>query len=110
MARTQAMRIVPQVVIWMPPPQKPSAPPIDFYTLLKQAVKRDSNNTIVVVLQYLPFMQAIVGFCKTARVFPGTPADCARYLGAIGWCFADQANFGCIADQKGLVDKLSATL
>ncbi|KAG6872009.1 hypothetical protein C0993_002511, partial [Termitomyces sp. T159_Od127] len=55
-------------------------------------------------------MQAIVGFCDTARVFPGTPADRARYLGAIGWCFADQADFGCIADQKGLADKLSATL
>ncbi|KAG6863807.1 hypothetical protein C0993_010289, partial [Termitomyces sp. T159_Od127] len=25
-------------------------------------------------------------------------------------CFADQADFGCIADQKGLADKLSATV
>ncbi|KAG6893815.1 hypothetical protein C0993_000237 [Termitomyces sp. T159_Od127] len=55
-------------------------------------------------------MQAVVGFCDTAKVFPGTPADRARYLGAIGWCFADQADFGRIADQKGLADKLSATL
>ncbi|KAG6875773.1 hypothetical protein C0993_007487 [Termitomyces sp. T159_Od127] len=55
-------------------------------------------------------MQAIVRFCKTARVFPGTPADRARYLGSIGWCFADQADFGRIANQKGLADKLSTTL
>ncbi|KAG6894542.1 hypothetical protein C0993_011273 [Termitomyces sp. T159_Od127] len=103
------MRVVPQVIIRMPPPPKP-APPINYYALLKQAVKRDSNNAIVAVLQYPPFMQAIVRFCETARVFPGTPADRARYLGSIGWYFADQADFGRIADQKGLADKLSATL
>ncbi|KAG6896978.1 hypothetical protein C0993_007864, partial [Termitomyces sp. T159_Od127] len=77
---------------------------------MKRAVKQDSNNTIVVVLQFPPFAQAIVGFCKTARAFPGTPADHARYLSAIGWRFADQADFGRIADQKGLVDRLSTTL
>ncbi|KAG6892329.1 hypothetical protein C0993_004091 [Termitomyces sp. T159_Od127] len=62
------------------------------------------------VLQYSPFMQAVVRFCETARVFSGTPADHARYLGSIGWCFVDQADFGRIANQKGLADKLSATL
>ncbi|KAG6864510.1 hypothetical protein C0993_008789, partial [Termitomyces sp. T159_Od127] len=89
------MHVIPQVIIQTPPPPK-SAPSIDFYALLKRAVKWDSNNAIVAVLQYPPFMQAIVGFCKTARVFPGTPAARARYLGSIGW--------------KGLVDKLSTTL
>ncbi|KAG6874964.1 hypothetical protein C0993_011388 [Termitomyces sp. T159_Od127] len=110
MAGNRATRAVPQVIIWMLPPPKPSTPQVDFYAFMKQAVKRDGNNTIVAVLQFPPFAQAVVGFCETARAFPGTPVDCARYLSAIGWRFADQADFGRIADQKGLADKLSPTL
>ncbi|KAG6867649.1 hypothetical protein C0993_012721 [Termitomyces sp. T159_Od127] len=100
----------PWVVIQTPPPQKSSTPPVNFYALMKWAVTCNANNTIITVLQFLPFVQAIVGFCKTAHAFSNTPADCARYLGSIGWQFADQANFGHIADQKGLADKLSATV
>ncbi|KAG6870786.1 hypothetical protein C0993_004133, partial [Termitomyces sp. T159_Od127] len=52
MAGTRAMRVVPQVIIWMPPPPKPAlvqklpSPP-DFYGMLKRAVKRDSNQVIL---------------------------------------------------------------
>ncbi|KAG6882344.1 hypothetical protein C0993_010984, partial [Termitomyces sp. T159_Od127] len=50
MAGSQATCVVPQVIIWTLPPQKPSIPPVDFYALMKQAVKQDTNNMIMAVL------------------------------------------------------------
>ncbi|KAG6893043.1 hypothetical protein C0992_011468 [Termitomyces sp. T32_za158] len=78
--------------------------------MFKRAVKRDSNQVILAVLQRPTFAQAAIGLCGTAKAFPGTPADRARYLGTIGWRFADQADFPVLADQRGLFDALSATL
>ncbi|KAG6859659.1 hypothetical protein C0995_006119 [Termitomyces sp. Mi166 len=34
----------------------------------------------------------------SAKVFPGTGVDRARFLGTLQLRFADQANFSCIAD------------
>ncbi|KAG6884120.1 hypothetical protein C0992_006969 [Termitomyces sp. T32_za158] len=78
--------------------------------MLKRAVKRDAHQVILAVLQRPAFAQAVVGLCDTAKAFPGTPADRARFLGTIGWRFADQADFPVLADQKGLHDALSAVL
>ncbi|KAG6872008.1 hypothetical protein C0993_002510 [Termitomyces sp. T159_Od127] len=64
MAGTRATRVVPQVVIRTPPPPKPA--PIDFYALLKRAVKWDSNNAIVAVLQSLLALED-VSFGKSAN-------------------------------------------
>ncbi|KAG5349208.1 hypothetical protein C0989_005252 [Termitomyces sp. Mn162] len=71
---------------------------------------KDANQVILIVLQCPLFAQAIIGLCNTAVAFSGTPADCARYLGSIGWNFADQANFPLLADQKGLYNALTAIL
>ncbi|KAG6871705.1 hypothetical protein C0993_002886, partial [Termitomyces sp. T159_Od127] len=65
MAGNQATHVVPQVVIWTPPPfkpapvQNPPSPP-NFYGMLKRAVKRDSNQVILAVLQHLLFVQAVI--------------------------------------------------
>ncbi|KAG6864017.1 hypothetical protein C0993_009646, partial [Termitomyces sp. T159_Od127] len=84
----------PQIVIRTPPPQKSSTLPVDFYTLMKQAIKCNANNTIITVLQFSP--------------------SCKPFLASMRWPvpsqrFVDQADFGHIANQKGLADKLSAT-
>ncbi|KAG6874117.1 hypothetical protein C0992_008038 [Termitomyces sp. T32_za158] len=106
----------PQVIITTTPPKpaasspQPAPSPPDFYGMFKRAVKRDSNQVILAVLQRPMFAQAAIGLCGTAKAFPGTPADRARYLGTIGWRFADQADFPVLADQRGLFDALSATL
>ncbi|KAG6869785.1 hypothetical protein C0993_006017, partial [Termitomyces sp. T159_Od127] len=90
MAGTRATRAVPQVVIRTPPPSKPASvqklpSPPDFYGMLKRAVKRDSNQVILAVLQRPLFAQAVIGLCNTAKAFPGTPADRTRFLGTTGW-------------------------
>ncbi|KAG5719764.1 hypothetical protein E4T56_gene18548 [Termitomyces sp. T112] len=84
--------------------------PPDFYGMLQHAVKQDAHQVILAVLQHPLFAQAVIGLCNTAAAFSSTPADCARYLGSIGWTFADQADFPLLANQKGLYDTLSATL
>ncbi|KAG6893884.1 hypothetical protein C0992_008298, partial [Termitomyces sp. T32_za158] len=101
------------------PPQSASPPP-DFYSMFKHAVKRDSQQVILAVLQRPTFAQAAIGLCNTAKAFPRTPADHAHYLGTIvavgqnvttiGWRFVDQANFPVLADQKGLYETLTSTL
>ncbi|KAG6888150.1 hypothetical protein C0992_009494 [Termitomyces sp. T32_za158] len=98
-----------QTSITAPAPKPASSPP-DFYGMLKRAVKRDAHQVILAVLQRPAFAQAAIGLCNTAKAFPGTPADRARFLGTIGWRFADQADFPVLADQKGLHDALSAVL
>ncbi|KAG6875077.1 hypothetical protein C0993_010979 [Termitomyces sp. T159_Od127] len=109
------MRIVPQVIIQMPPPpkpasmQKPPSPP-DFYGMLKCAIKQDTNQVILVVLQHPLFAQAVIGLCNTAKAFSRTPTDHTWFLGTTGWQFANQANFTVLADQKGLFLALSAIL
>ncbi|KAG5333123.1 hypothetical protein C0989_006270 [Termitomyces sp. Mn162] len=104
----------PQVVITTSPHPTPAphhmpSPP-NFYGMLQHAVKRDAHQVILAALQHPLFAQAVIGLCNTAAAFSSTPADCTRYLGSIGWTFADQANFPLLADQKGLYDTLSATL
>ncbi|KAG6898836.1 hypothetical protein C0993_003695 [Termitomyces sp. T159_Od127] len=90
MAGTRATHVVPQVVIQTAPPSKPApvqnppSPP-DFYSMLKQAVKWDSNQVILAVLQRPLFAQAIIGLCNTAKAFPGTSADRTQFLGTISW-------------------------
>ncbi|KAG5348645.1 hypothetical protein C0989_009256 [Termitomyces sp. Mn162] len=104
----------PQVVITTSPRPTPvrrhTPSPPDFYGMLQHAVKRDAHQVILAVLQRPLFAQAVIGLCNTAAAFSSTPADRARYLGSIGWNFADQADFPLLADQKGLYDALSATL
>ncbi|KAG6883647.1 hypothetical protein C0993_004923 [Termitomyces sp. T159_Od127] len=94
----------PQVVILTTPPH-PS--PLNFYGMLKQAIKQETNQVILAVLQHPLFAQAVIGLCNTVKAFPGTPTDCTRFLGTTGWQFTDQANFPVLADQKGLFDTLS---
>ncbi|KNZ78289.1 hypothetical protein J132_01068 [Termitomyces sp. J132] len=94
----------PQVVITTSPHPTPAphhmpSPP-NFYGMLQHAVKRDAHQVILAVLQHPLFAQAVIGLCNTAAAFSSTPADCTRYLGSIGWTFADQANFPLLADQK----------
>ncbi|KNZ82285.1 hypothetical protein J132_03801 [Termitomyces sp. J132] len=104
----------PQVVITTSPRPTPvrrhTPSPPDFYGMLQHAVKRDAHQVILAVLQRPLFAQAVIGLCNTAAAFSSTPADHARYLGSIGWNFADQADFPLLADQKGLYNALSATL
>ncbi|KAG6875072.1 hypothetical protein C0993_010986, partial [Termitomyces sp. T159_Od127] len=78
--------------------------------MLKRAVKQDSNQVILAVLQHLLFAQAVIGLCNTAKAFPGTSADRTQFLGTIGWRFADQADFPVLTDQKGLFNALSTIL
>ncbi|KAG5735091.1 hypothetical protein E4T56_gene20477 [Termitomyces sp. T112] len=106
--------VCPQVVITTSPrptpaPRRTPSPP-NFYGMLQHAVKRDANQVILAVLQRPVFVQAVIGTCHTAKAFPGTPADCARFLGSFGWRFADQADFPLIANQAGLADTLSDML
>ncbi|KNZ77281.1 hypothetical protein J132_05991 [Termitomyces sp. J132] len=84
--------------------------PPDFYGMLQHAVKQDAHQVILAVLQRPLFAQAVIGLCNTAAAFSSTPADCARYLGSIGWTFANQADFPLLANQKGLYDTLYSTL
>ncbi|KAG6894827.1 hypothetical protein C0993_010654 [Termitomyces sp. T159_Od127] len=91
------------------PVQNPPSPP-NFYSMLKRAVKQNSNQVILAVLQRLLFAQAVIGLCNTAKAFPGTSTDRTRFLSTIGWRFADQADFPVLADQKGLFDTLSIIL
>ncbi|KAG6883066.1 hypothetical protein C0993_008003, partial [Termitomyces sp. T159_Od127] len=99
----------------MPPPPKPApvqklpSPP-NFYGMLKHAVKQDSSQVILAVLQHPLFVQAVIGLCNTAKAFPGTPVDRTRFLGTTGWRFTDQANFPVLVDQKDLFVALSAIL
>ncbi|KAG6893787.1 hypothetical protein C0992_008633 [Termitomyces sp. T32_za158] len=99
----------PQVVITTPP-AKPAPPPPDFYSLLNKSVKRDAHRVILAVLQRPNFAHAAIGLCNTAKAFPGTPADRARFLSTVGWHFADQADFPVLADQKGLPESFSIIL
>ncbi|KAG6894044.1 hypothetical protein C0992_007712 [Termitomyces sp. T32_za158] len=99
----------PQVLITTSPP-KPASPPPDFYSLLNKSVKRDAHRVILAVLQRPSFAHATIGLCNTARAFPGTPADRARFLSTVGWHFADQADFPVLADQKGLSEAFSTIL
>ncbi|KAG5332838.1 hypothetical protein C0989_006459, partial [Termitomyces sp. Mn162] len=48
--------------------------------------------------------------CNTAKAFPATPADHVRFLGSIGWCFANQVDFPLITNQAGLTNALSDIL
>ncbi|KAG5348844.1 hypothetical protein C0989_007821 [Termitomyces sp. Mn162] len=106
--------VCPQVVITTSPrptpaPRRTTSPP-NFYGMLQHAVKHDANQVILAVLQRPVFAQAVIGTCHTAKAFPGTPADHARFLGSFGWRFADQADFPLIANQAGLADTLSDML
>ncbi|KAG5349140.1 hypothetical protein C0989_005644 [Termitomyces sp. Mn162] len=56
------------------------------------------------VLQLPLFTQAVIGFCGIAAGIPGTWADHAQYLSTMQLHFADQADFLCITEQKGLFD------
>ncbi|KAG5332100.1 hypothetical protein C0989_007251 [Termitomyces sp. Mn162] len=80
------------------------------FALLQHSVKCDTHQVILAVLQLPLFTQAVIGFCGVAAGIPGTWADCTQYLGTMQLCFADQADFPCIAKQKGLFDSLTATL
>ncbi|KAG6876321.1 hypothetical protein C0993_004033, partial [Termitomyces sp. T159_Od127] len=73
--------------------------------MLKQTVKRDTNQVILAVLQRLLFVQAVIGLCNMAKAFPRTPADHTQFLGTTGW-----ANFPILADQKGIFVALPAIL
>ncbi|KAG6873560.1 hypothetical protein C0992_008644 [Termitomyces sp. T32_za158] len=99
----------PQVIITTSPP-KPAPSPPDFYSLLNKSVKRDAHRVILAVLQRPSFAHAAIGLCNTAKAFPGTPADRARFLSTVGWHFADQADFPVLADQKGLSETFTAIL
>ncbi|KAG6885245.1 hypothetical protein C0993_004227, partial [Termitomyces sp. T159_Od127] len=78
--------------------------------MLKRAMKRDTNQVILAVLQRPLFAQAVIGLCNTAKAFPGTTADRTWFLDTTGWRFTDQADFPILADQKGLFIALSAIL
>ncbi|KNZ74852.1 hypothetical protein J132_05939 [Termitomyces sp. J132] len=103
------------------------------FTLLQRSVKRDAQQIILAVLQLLLFAQAVIGFCRVTAGIPGTQADRAQYLGTMQLVsslfvfsfpsssffspifsslqrFTDQADFLCIAEQKGLFDSLTTTL
>ncbi|KNZ81424.1 hypothetical protein J132_00663 [Termitomyces sp. J132] len=101
----------------------------DNFALLQRSVKCDAHQVILAVLQLPLFTQAVIGFCRVAAGIPRTQADRARYLGTMQLVsplsvfsfpsssffsslqrFADQADFPCIAKQKGLFDSLTATL
>ncbi|KNZ77514.1 hypothetical protein J132_05262 [Termitomyces sp. J132] len=82
----------------------------DNFALLQRSVKRDAQQVILAVLQLPLFAQAIIGFCRVTAGIPGTQADRAQYLGTMQLRFANQADFPCIAKQKGLFDSLTATL
>ncbi|KAG5348762.1 hypothetical protein C0989_008432, partial [Termitomyces sp. Mn162] len=80
------------------------------FTLLQRSVKRDAQQIILAVLQLLLFAQAVIGFCRVTAGIPGTQADRAQYLGTMQLRFTNQADFLCIAEQKGLFDSLTTTL
>ncbi|KNZ73417.1 hypothetical protein J132_05468 [Termitomyces sp. J132] len=82
----------------------------NHFALLKWSVKHDAHQVILAILQLPLFAQAIIGFCGVAAGIPGSWANCAQYLGTMQLHFADQANFPCIAKQKGLFDSLTTTL
>ncbi|KAG5349564.1 hypothetical protein C0989_003099, partial [Termitomyces sp. Mn162] len=82
----------------------------DNFALLQRSVKHDTQQVILAVLQLPLFAQAIIGFCKVAAGIPGTRANHAQYLGTMQLHFTNQADFPCIAKQKGLFDSLTATL
>ncbi|KNZ76600.1 hypothetical protein J132_09344 [Termitomyces sp. J132] len=88
------------------PPQSSS----DHFGLLKLSVKHDTHQVILAILQFPTFTQAIISMCRIASSFNGSRADCAQYLGTMQLCFANQANFPHITEQKGLFDSLSDIL
>ncbi|KAG6894343.1 hypothetical protein C0992_006514, partial [Termitomyces sp. T32_za158] len=88
----------------------PAPAPVDFFSLMKQAVKPDGQQAIIAILHNSTFAQATKGFCDTTCLFPVTPTDRTRYLGSIGWHFSDQTDFPCIANQKGLYKTLVSML
>ncbi|KAG6872805.1 hypothetical protein C0992_009339, partial [Termitomyces sp. T32_za158] len=94
-----------RVVIATPP-----ASPPDPFLYLKQSLKRDKNQVILAVLQRPLFASAMISICGTARAFPGSGGDRARFLGTTQLRFADQADFERLVDQRGLVDALTTTL
>ncbi|KAG6893310.1 hypothetical protein C0992_010517 [Termitomyces sp. T32_za158] len=87
----------------------PASPPNPFSNL-KQSLKRDKNQVILAVLLRPMFASAMISICGTARAFPGSGGDRARFIGTTQLRFADQADFERLADQRGLVDALLATL
>ncbi|KAG6873578.1 hypothetical protein C0992_008549 [Termitomyces sp. T32_za158] len=97
----------PYVAITASPPR---VTPPDPFANLKRSVKRDKNQVITAVLQHPLFASAIISICGTARAFPGSGSDRARFLGATHLRFSDQADFDRLVDQKGLVEALLATL
>ncbi|KAG6874957.1 hypothetical protein C0992_005793, partial [Termitomyces sp. T32_za158] len=88
----------------------PLASPPDPFLYLKQSLKRDKNQVILAVLQRPLFASAMISICRTARAFPGSGGDRARFLGTTQLRFADQADFEHLVDQQGLVDALTTTL
>ncbi|KNZ77984.1 hypothetical protein J132_02627 [Termitomyces sp. J132] len=105
----------------------------DNFALLQRSVKHDTQQVILAVLQLPLFAQAIIGFRKVAAGIPGTRANHAQYLGTMQLVsslfilsfpsssffspifsslqhFTNQADFPCIAKQKGLFNSLTATL
>ncbi|KAG5350166.1 hypothetical protein C0989_012428 [Termitomyces sp. Mn162] len=82
----------------------------DNFALLQCSVKHEMHQVILAVLQLSLFDQAIISICGVAVGIPGSWADCTKYLSTIQLCFADQANFLSIAEQKSLFDSLTATL
>ncbi|KAG6900167.1 hypothetical protein C0995_004144 [Termitomyces sp. Mi166 len=73
-----------------------------------------TQNTVVVKPPHPSFAtEAVIttppnnyGLLGSAKVFPGTGMDLARFLGILQLCFTNQANFSCIADQQGLYEAL----
>ncbi|KAG6872088.1 hypothetical protein C0992_009874, partial [Termitomyces sp. T32_za158] len=97
----------PHIVITTTPPR--TSPP-DPFANLKRSIKRDANNAIIGVIGYPLFASAVTSICGIARAFPGSGGDRARYLSTMQLRFSDQADFSHIAEQKVLVEALSATL
>ncbi|KAG6884906.1 hypothetical protein C0995_009765 [Termitomyces sp. Mi166 len=80
--------------------------PPNNYGLLKCACRRDNNQLIVGVTLFPLFAQALIDLLGSAKVFPGTGVDRARFLGTLQLRFSDQADFSRIADQQGLYEAL----
>ncbi|KAG5331517.1 hypothetical protein C0989_008021 [Termitomyces sp. Mn162] len=53
----------------------------DHFANLKHAIKHDSTQVIIAILQLPLFAFAIIGICNTAKAFPGSDSDCAQYIG-----------------------------
>ncbi|KNZ81589.1 hypothetical protein J132_11350 [Termitomyces sp. J132] len=82
----------------------------DHFANLKHAIKHDSTQVIIAILQLPLFAFAIIGICNTAKAFPGSDSDCAQYIGMTHLHFANKSNYPRLLEQKGLVDMLSQIL